>query len=142
MKQGIVAPIPTGYEMSRGVAAVEAIKKLDPGQQITVLRNTVDMGFEPAVAASTAQRCTNVHAHRASPTTQITVEGITETTVSYFKAMNADDLRLLWLYLLPTALQPPSRSRLLVEAIASYMRAEAQGLNIMPKQASEALPDG
>jgi len=40
MKQ--VAPIPTGYEMSRGVAAVlEAIKKLDPGQQITVLRNTV-----------------------------------------------------------------------------------------------------
>jgi len=99
MKQGIVAPIPTGYEMSRGVAAVlEAIKKLDPGQQITVLRNTVvDMGFEPAVAASTAQRAAEPMFTRTEPApTQITVEGITETTVlSYFKAMNADDLRLL-----------------------------------------------
>jgi len=57
MKQGTVAPVPTGYEMSRGVAAVlEAIKKIDPGQQITVLRNTVlDMGFEPAGAASNEQ---------------------------------------------------------------------------------------
>jgi len=36
MKQGTVAPVPTGYEMSRGVAVLEAIKKIDPGQQITV----------------------------------------------------------------------------------------------------------
>jgi len=61
MKQGTVAPVPTGYEMSRGVAAVlETIKKIDPGQQITVLRNTVlDMGFEPAGAASNEQELQN-----------------------------------------------------------------------------------
>jgi hypothetical protein len=149
MKQGIVAPIPTGYEMSRGVAAVlEAIKKLDPGQQITVLRNTVvDMGFEPAVAASTAQRAAEPMFTRTEPApTQITVEGITETTVlSYFKAMNADDFETaLALFTPDGALQPPFQKPIVGrEAIASYMRAEAQGLNIMPKQGiSEALPDG
>jgi hypothetical protein len=38
MAQGIVAPIPPGYQMTPEAAAVlETIKKLDPGQQITVL---------------------------------------------------------------------------------------------------------
>jgi len=70
--------------MSRGVAAVlEAIKKIDPGQQITVLRNTVlDMGFEPAGAASNEQRAAEPMFKRTEPApTQITVEGITEPTV-------------------------------------------------------------
>jgi hypothetical protein len=41
MKQGFVAPIPAGYKMgSDAVAVLETIKKLDPGQQITVLRNS------------------------------------------------------------------------------------------------------
>jgi len=124
MKQGIVAPIPTDrYEMSRGVAAVlEAIKKLDPGQQITVLRNTVvDMGFEP-VAASTVQRAAEPMFTRTEPApTQITVEGITETTVSYFKAMNADDFETA-LALFTPALQPPFQKPIVGrEAIASYM---------------------
>jgi len=84
MKQGIVAPIPTGYE-TRGVAAVlEAIKKLDPGQQITVLRNTVvDMGFEPAVAAS-CYSCPEPMFTRTEPApTQITVGA--SQRLSYFK---------------------------------------------------------
>ena len=149
MKQGTVAPVPTGYEMSRGVATVlEAIKKIDPGQQITVLRNTVlDMGFEPAVAATSEQIAAEPMFTRTEPApTQITVEGVTEPTVlGYFKAMNADDFETaLGLFTPDGALQPPFQKPIIGhEAIATYMRAEAQGLNIMPKQGiSEALPDG
>ena len=149
MKQGTVAPVPTGYEMSRGVATVlESIKKIDPGQQITVLRNTVlDMGFEPAVAATSEQIAAEPMFTRTEPApTQITVEGVTEPTVlGYFKAMNADDFETaLGLFTPDGALQPPFQKPIIGhEAIATYMRAEAQGLNIMPKQGiSEALPDG
>jgi len=149
MKQGTVAPVPTGYEMSRGVATVlESIKKIDPGQQITVLRNTVlDMGFEPAAAATSEQIAAEPMFTRTEPApTQITVEGVTEPTVlGYFKAMNADDFETaLGLFTPDGALQPPFQKPIIGhEAIATYMRAEAQGLNIMPKQGiSEALPDG
>lgn len=49
MVQGIVVPMPPGYTPSRDVVTVlNAIKQLDFGQQITVLRNTVvDMGVDP-----------------------------------------------------------------------------------------------
>ncbi len=52
MKQGLVAPIPAGYQMSsEAVAVLETIKQLDPGQQITVLRNTVvNMGYDQALS--------------------------------------------------------------------------------------------
>jgi len=49
MVQGFVVPMPPGYQPSRDVVKVlEAIKQLDFGQQITVLRNTVvNMGVDP-----------------------------------------------------------------------------------------------
>lgn len=49
MNQGVVVPVPAGYQMSRDAEKVlETIKSLDFGQQITVLRNTVvDMGIDP-----------------------------------------------------------------------------------------------
>ncbi|MEA5559010.1 orange carotenoid protein N-terminal domain-containing protein [Nodularia spumigena] len=49
MVQGLVAPMPLNYQPSRDVVKVlEAIKQLDFGQQITVLRNTVvNMGVDP-----------------------------------------------------------------------------------------------
>ena len=49
MVQGLVAPMPSNYQPSRDVVKVlEAIKQLDFGQQITVLRNTVvNMGVDP-----------------------------------------------------------------------------------------------
>ncbi|MEA5513193.1 orange carotenoid protein N-terminal domain-containing protein [Nodularia sp. UHCC 0506] len=49
MVQGLVAPMPSNYQPSRDVVqALEAIKQLDFGQQITVLRNTVvNMGVDP-----------------------------------------------------------------------------------------------
>ena len=148
MKQGLVAPVPTGYQMSPGVKAVlEAIQKLDPGQQITVLRNTVvDMGFESTVAPSSEPTAEPLFERSEPAPTNITVEGIKEPAVlSYFAAMNADDFEASVALFTPDgALQPPFQKPLVGrEAIARYMRAEAQGLNIMPKQGiSEALPDG
>ncbi|PPS45342.1 orange carotenoid protein N-terminal domain-containing protein [Chroococcidiopsis sp. TS-821] len=49
MERGIVVPMPPGYRPSPAVTEVlEAIKSLDFGQQITVLRNAViDMGVDP-----------------------------------------------------------------------------------------------
>lgn len=147
MKQGTVAPVPTGYQMSPGVEVVlEAIKKLDPGQQITVLRNTVvDMGFEPIAPSSDTTAEPMFERSEPAPT-KITVEGITEPAVmSYFTAMNADDFEAaLSLFTFDGALQPPFQKPIVGrEAIAKYMRAEAQGLNIMPKQGiSQVLPDG
>ncbi len=49
MKQGFVVPVPPGYRLSRDADRVfEAIKALDFGQQITVLRNVVvNMGVDP-----------------------------------------------------------------------------------------------
>lgn len=146
MKQGVVAPVPAGYKMTSGVKVVlEAIQKLDPGQQITVLRNAVvDMGFEAAVAPKTDGE--PLFARTEPAPTKIAVEGIKEpVVVSYFEALNADNFdAAIALFTTDGALQPPFQKPIVGhEGIARYMRAEAQGLNIMPKQGiSEALPDG
>ncbi len=149
MKQGIVTPVPTGYQMSAGVKVVlEAIQKIDPGQQITVLRNTVvDMGFDTSLAPSSEPRPAEPMFARTEPApTKVSVEGIAEPTVlNYFQAMNADDFEsALALFTPDGALQPPFQKPIVGrEAISKYMSAEAQGLNIMPKQGiSDALPDG
>lgn len=150
MKQGVVAPMPAGYQMSEGVKIVlEAIQKLDPGQQITVLRNTVvDMGFElEASTAGYARAATEPVFKRAEPApTKVKVEGITEPAVlKYFEALNADNFdAAIALFTPEGALQPPFQKPIVgLEGIIAYMRAEAQGLNIMPEKGiSEVLPDG
>ena len=100
MKQGIVAPIPTGYQMSPGVKVVlEATQKLDPGQQITVLRNTVvDMGFDtselgPSSSRKSAEPIAEPLFERTEPATiNVKIEGIDEPAVlKYVEAMNADN---------------------------------------------------
>ncbi len=49
MKEGVVVPVPADYRTSKEVVrALEALKMLDMGQQITVLRNVViNMGVDP-----------------------------------------------------------------------------------------------
>ena len=150
MKQGIVTPVPTGYQMSVGVKTVlEAIQKLDPGQQITVLRNTVvDMGFNVGSAPSSYPKTPEPLFPRtpAASTAKISIEGITEPAVlNYIEAMNADNFEVAVALFAPDgALQPPFQKPIVGrEAIATYMRAEAQGLNIMPQQGiCEVQPDG
>lgn len=150
MKQGIVAPIPTGYQMTPGVKVVlEATKKLDPGQQITVLRNTVvNMGFDTSdLAPSSYPRKAEPEFQRTEPPiTNVEIEGIVEPAVlSYVEAMNSDNFDAAVALFTPDgALQPPFQKPIVGhEAIAKYMREEAQGLNMMPKQGiCEVQPDG
>ncbi|MUL37031.1 orange carotenoid protein N-terminal domain-containing protein [Gloeocapsopsis dulcis] len=148
MKQGVVAPIPPDYQMTPGVKAVlAAIQQLDPGEQITVLRTAVvDMGFEDAVAPSSAEADEPMFPRTEPAPTKLTVEGITDSTVlNYFAALNADDFEAaLALFTPDGALQPPFQKPIVgPEAIAKYMRSEAQGLNLMPQQGiAETLPDG
>jgi Orange carotenoid protein, N-terminal/Nuclear transport factor 2 (NTF2) domain len=151
MKQGVVAPIPTGYQMSPGVKVVlEATQKLDSGQQITVLRNTVvDMGFDTSELGPSSSRKSSAEPmfERTEPvTTNIKIEGINEPAVlKYVEAMNSDNFdAAIALFTADGALQPPFQKPIVGhEAIAKYMREEAQGLNMMPKQGiCEVQPDG
>ena len=150
MKQGVVAPIPTGYQMTPGVRVVlEATQKLDPGQQITVLRNTVvNMGFDTSdLAPSSYPKAAEPKFERTEPvSTKVKIEGIDEPAVlSYVEAMNADNFdAAIALFTPDGALQPPFQKPIVGhEAIARYMREEAQGLNMMPQQGiSEDQADG
>ena len=148
MKQGIVAPMPTGYQMSSDVKAVlEAVQKIDPGQQITVLRNTVvDMGFDPTQASKQEAKVVNFKFPRTQAAPRITIEGIAEpTVVKYIEAMNADDVETaVALFADKGALQPPFQKPIVGrDAISAYLRDEGQGLTMLPQQGvSESIEDG
>ena len=150
MKQDIVAPMPTGYKMSSEVEAVlQAVKKLDQSQQITILRNTVvDMGAEPSRASKKEEEAINFTFPRTegASTTKLTIEGVTEPTVlKYIEAMNADNFEAaIALFADKGALQPPFQKPIIGhEAIAAYLRDEGQGLTMKPKQGiSEDIEDG
>lgn len=150
MKQGAVAPIPAGYQMSpEATTVLETIKKLDPGQQITVLRNTVvHMGYDPDFSKEYDKRSA---APRSTPTAveervKTKIEGISEQTVlSYIDYMNAFDFTpAVGLFAEEGALQPPFQKPIVGrEAILNYMREECIGLKMMPKQGvSEPAEDG
>ncbi|MEA5502508.1 orange carotenoid protein N-terminal domain-containing protein [Halotia wernerae UHCC 0503] len=148
MKEGIVAPMPTGYQMSAQVKAVlEAVQQIDPGQQITVLRNTVvDMGFDPALASKKEAKVINFKFPRTSQSPQFTIEGVTEPTVlKYIEAMNADNVEAaVALFANNGALQPPFQKPIVGQsAISAYLRDEGQGLVMKPtKGISESIEDG
>lgn len=151
MKQGVVAPIPPNYQMSEGVKVVlEATKKLDPGQQITVLRNTVvDMGFDTSKMKPSSSKPNPEPIFQRdddAEVPEVNIDGITEPAViKYIKAMNEDNFdAAIALFAEDGALQPPFHKPIVgKEAIAKYMREEAQGLNMMPKKGiSESGPFG
>ena len=151
MKEGIITPIPAGYQMSPGVKFVlEATQKLDQGQQITVLRNTVvDMGFDTSELGPSAypKATTEPAFQRTTPViSSVKIDGITEPAVlGYIEAMNADKFEdAIALFTPDGALQPPFQKPIIGrEAIAKYMREEAQGLNMMPQQGiCEVQADG
>ncbi len=149
MNEGIVAPIPADYSGSADALLVlEAIKKLDGGQQIQVLRDiVVNMGFDPTVAPKSTPKAEDFQLERTEPTVDnITVEGITDPTpLAYYEAMNRDDFETaIALFTEDGALQPPFQKPIVgKEAIIAYMRSEAQGLNMMPSRGiTEYLADG
>lgn len=149
MKQGFVAPIPSGYKMSEEATKVlEIIKQLDAGQQITVLRNTVvHMGYDPDFSQDYAKRS----APRSTPTAigdrvKTTIKGVNEPTIlNYIDCMNAFDFTpAVNLFAEKGALQPPFQKPIVGrEAILNYMREECVGLKMMPQQGiSETIEDG
>ncbi|HAA29812.1 MAG TPA: Red carotenoid-binding protein [Cyanobacteria bacterium UBA8553] len=149
MKQGLVAPIPAGYQMGAdAVAVLETIKKLDPGQQITVLRNTVvDMGYDPARNEDYSKREAPKSTPKAlSERIQTKIEGINNYTVlSYIDFMNAYDFTpAVSLFAEEGALQPPFQKPVVgKQAILTYMREECVGLKMMPERGvAESIENG
>jgi hypothetical protein len=149
MKQGTVAPIPAGYVASpEATALLEAIKQLDAGQQITVLRNTVvNMGYDPARGQDYDKREAPVVTPKAfSDRSRVAIEGVDNYTVlSYIDNMNAFDFTAASeLFADEGALQPPFQAPVVGRAaILTYMREECTGLKMLPERGVvEPIDDG
>ncbi|MGF1494865.1 MAG: orange carotenoid-binding protein [Microcoleaceae cyanobacterium] len=145
MNQGAVAPIPEGYKLSANAAAVlQSIRELDPGQQITVLRNAVvDMGSDsgkPTVAEPVAPP------QSIAQRTQVSIEGISnETVLSYMNNLNANDFdAMIALFAPDGALQPPFRRPIIgKDAVLKFFREECPNLKVMPERGvSEPADEG
>jgi Orange carotenoid protein, N-terminal/Nuclear transport factor 2 (NTF2) domain len=149
MEQGTVAPIPAGYALSANAAAVlQALRELDQGQQITVLRNTVvDMGFDPSKMGSYTTVAEPVVAPKeVAQRTKVTIEGVDNPTVlSYMDNLNANDFdALINLFMEDGALQPPFQRPIVgKDAVLRFFREECQNLKLLPERGvSEPADDG
>ena len=149
MEEGTVAPIPEGYKQSANASAVlQAIRNLDSGQQITVLRNAVvDMGFDTSKMDS-FQRVSEpvVPPKDIGQRTSVTIEGITHPTIlSYMNNLNANDFdALIELFAADGGLQPPFRRPVVgKENILRFFKEECQNLRLLPERGvSEPAEDG
>lgn len=149
MEEGSVAPIPEGYKLSANAASVlQAIRNLDPGQQITVLRNSVvDMGFDTGKLEA-SQRVSEpvVPPQDMDQRTQVTIADINNPTVlSYMNNLNANDFEaLIELFAPDGGLQPPFRRPIVgKESILRFFKEECQNLRLLPERGvSEPADDG
>lgn len=140
MEQGVVAPIPDGYQLSANAKAVlEAIRGLDSGQQITVLRNSVvDMGFDTS-KIDDYQTVSEpvVPPKEMSQRTSVSIQGVDNPTVlNYMNYMNANDFdNLIKLFVEDGALQPPFQRPIVgKDNVYKFMREDCQNLKLMPEQ--------
>ncbi|MEM9542352.1 MAG: orange carotenoid protein N-terminal domain-containing protein [Cyanobacteria bacterium P01_E01_bin.42] len=149
MNQGAIAPIPEGYKLSANASAVLAtIQGLEPGQQITVLRNTVvNMGFDP----NKMKDFTRVSQPVTPPTSmaerkRVQISGInSQTILDYMDNLNANDFAALVALFTPDGgLQPPFRRPIVgQDAILRFMQEECQNLKLSPEQGvAEPAEDG
>lgn len=149
MEQGIVAPIPEGYRLSANAAAVlQAIRGLDGGQQITVLRNSVvDMGYDSSKLGNFNRVAEPVVVPKViSQRTQVTIEGVDNPTIlNYMNNLNANDFdALIELFAPDGALQPPFQKPIVgKDAVLRFFREDCQNLKLMPeKGVVEPASDG
>ncbi len=140
MEQGLVAPIPDGYQLSANAKAVlGAIRNLDSGQQITVLRNAVvDMGFDTSKLDGYQTVAEPVAPPKEmSQRTSVSIKGIDNPTVlNYMNNMNANDFdNLIKLFVEDGALQPPFQRPIVgKDNVYKFMREDCQNLKLMPEQ--------
>jgi len=148
MEQGIVAPIPEGYQLSANALAVlETLKTLEPGQQITILRNSVlDMGFDPAKMGGYTRIAEPVAPPREiANRTQVSIEGVSNPTISaYMNNMNANDFdALISLFLPDGALQPPFQRPIVgKDAVLRFFKEECQNLVLIPEKGISEPAEG
>jgi hypothetical protein len=140
MEQGFVAPIPDGYQLSANASAVlQAIRNLDSGQQITVLRNAVvDMGFDTAKLGNVGRVSEPVVVPQAvTQRSRVTIEGVDNPTVlSYMDNMNANDFdALIELFAADGALQPPFQKPIIgKESVLRFFKEDCQNLKLLPER--------
>lgn len=149
MEKGIVAPIPEGYRLSANANAVlNALRQLDAGQQITVLRNcVVDMGFDVNRLGSYNRVAEPVVVPKdLAQRTQVQIEGVDNPTVlDYMNNMNANDFdALIELFTPDGALQPPFQRPIVgKEAVLRFFREDCQNLVLLPERGvTEPASDG
>ncbi len=146
MKEGIVAPIPPGYQLSAKASSVlEAIRQLEGGQQLAVLQDIViNMGYTSAVSTQKVKEPV-VPPQNLTPRTRISIEGINNLTVeSYMENMNAFDFQAaVALFAEDGALQPPWKEPIVGhESILAYMREECYGLKLIPERGVSEPKEG
>jgi hypothetical protein len=138
MRGGKVAPIPPGYKLSANASSVlDAVKKVEQGQQISLLRNFVsDMGFDPDVVDDKLVAEPIVAPTPESEREKIFIPGVlNQTILSYMELLNSNDFdKLIELFLDDGALQPPFQRPIVGrEAILKFFRRDCQNLRLMPQ---------
>ncbi|HEY9881467.1 MAG TPA: orange carotenoid protein N-terminal domain-containing protein [Leptolyngbyaceae cyanobacterium] len=138
MKQEIVAPIPTGYQLSAKASdLLQSIRQLEGGQQLTVFQDiVVNMGYAPTGNTVKVQEPV-IAPKEAAPRTKVSIKGIDNGTVlSYMDNMNAFDFEAaVALFAAEGALKPPFQEPIAgPEDILAYMRNECYGLKLLPEQ--------
>ena len=148
MEEGLVAPIPEGYQLSANASSVlSSLKGIDAGQQITVLRNfVVDMGFDPSKVYG-AERIAEPIVLPTAPEqrTKVSIAGIDNPTIlSYMDLLNANDFdQLIKLFLPDGALQPPFQRPIVgTEAVLRFFREDCQNLKLLPESGISEPSDG
>lgn len=148
MEQGIVAPIPEGYQLSANAAAVlSSLKTIDKGQQITVLRNfVVDMGYDPGKTDS-LERVSEPVVPPTAPEqrSSVVIEGVDNSSViNYMNLLNANDFdNLIELFLPDGALQPPFQRPIVgKDAVLRFFREDCQNLQLLPERGVVEPSDG
>jgi hypothetical protein len=138
MRKGEVAPIPQGYKLSLNANSVlESVKKVEQGQQITLLRNfVVDMGFDPDVDDEKIQAEPIVAPTPVEQREDIFIPGVlNQTILNYMQFLNANDFdQLIDLFLDDGALQPPFQRPIVGrDAILKFFRRDCQNLKLLPQ---------
>ncbi|HEY9827871.1 MAG TPA: orange carotenoid protein N-terminal domain-containing protein [Stenomitos sp.] len=146
MKQGIVAPIPKGYQLSTQASnLLQAICQLEGGEQLTVFQDVViNMGYSRSGSTAKVQEPVIVP-KEAAPRTKVSIKGIDNKTVlSYMDNMNAFDFQsTVALFAEESALKPPFQEPITgQEKILAYMREECYGLKLFPEQGSYESAEG
>ncbi|MFM7383689.1 MAG: orange carotenoid-binding protein [Microcystaceae cyanobacterium] len=140
MEEGIIAPIPEGYQLSANASAVlQAIRELEAGQQITVLRNAVvDLGYDPQKLGKFQTVAEPVVAPTEMAKRQkVSIEGVSNSTIlNYMDNLNANDFEaLIELFTGDGALQPPFQRPIVgKDNVLRFFKEECQNLKLIPER--------